>query len=191
MRAALRTTALALAAALVPPAFGASLAHELHRSETTADYDAAAGSLQVACRLDSFDLEFALSLREERLVSLESTQDVEGLVEAYAREHFLLSVRGERRPFAWVGMELERRDAWLYFEFPDLPEWTGARVTQGLLFDVNPTQENRLTLRHAGERYTVQLTPEAPRAELPAALPKRERASRDRDGARSSQPARR
>lgn len=177
MRAFLRAAALLVAAAPV----ASSLVHEVHVSETTADYDAPTQALQVACRLDSFDLEFALSLREERMVSLDRTEDVEALVEAYTRESFGLEVDGRRREFEWVGMELDLRDAWLYFEFPGLAEWTGARVTQGLLFDVSPEQENLLTLRVGEGRHSVQLTPEHPSAELPGVVPEPSRASRDRD----------
>ena len=76
---------------------------------------------------------------------------------------------GQRPRIEWVGMELTRKVAWLYFEVP-LPNQPGDdfRLSNRLLFEL-PKQTNFLTVRIGQRSATLQCSADRPWATLGSA----------------------
>lgn len=124
------------------------LAHPFHVSLTEAEYNPETHSLEVALRVLPADLERALELRLGRDIDLDREPELERWTREYVAERFVVrdrrgAVIGEQ----WVGMELDLRDAWLFFELP-LPDGTaGVEISNRVFFELEETQVNSINVR--------------------------------------------
>lgn len=143
-------------------------AHPSHVTIAQAEYNDETRSLEVALRIDPFDLEDVLSARAGERVSLDTTADVDRLIAEYLAVAFVVEPDGAR-PVAleWVGKEVFVHTAWLYFEFPlpDGPE--GVFVTNRLLFELQDDQVNTVNYRRGELLKSLRHTLARPRHVLP------------------------
>jgi hypothetical protein len=146
------------------PASTASEAHPFHVTIAEAEFNAEAGTLEMAIRIyNPGDLEQALSLREGERVDLERTEQVDELILEYLRDHLVITpAEGEPAPLRWVGKEVSVKTTWLYAEaeLPDGPE--GASVTNTLLFEIEKDQVNTMVFGRASDRVSLRFTRDDP-----------------------------
>ena len=168
---------LVLVCALAAPS--AARAHPYHVSLAEAKVNHEKQRLEVALRVFPEDLEAALTHRFERDVNLERTEDVDALIAAYLREVFTLGdpsepavdeaegVEEETAParfaLAWAGKEVEVRHMWLYFTISLDRGIEGLEISNRVMFDVEPTQENSIVLTDGEERVTLRCDRERPK----------------------------
>lgn len=151
--------ALVVAAATATPAD----AHPFHYTLSEVELKPAEKRLEVALRVSLIDLEPEFRRRAGRSVDLESTA-VEEILAQLATESFSVVAGESPLQLAWVGSEVDRRDAWLYFTFSldEVPEELRFRVT--LFFGEEPAQQNIIRFRAPGVDETLRCTPQDPEA---------------------------
>jgi len=130
--------------------------HHFATSLTEADYNAETKRVEVALSVMSSDLEWVLSRRAGKRVSLEHTPKVDALLETYLNEVFHAKLKsGDTAVMTWVGKEFETSLVWLFFEL-DLPKGTqGVRLTNRVLMKWERDQINTVNLRSTGRNRTL------------------------------------
>jgi len=146
-------------------------AHPAHATLAQAEFNARTSSLEVALRIDPFDLERVLTAIEGEPVDLDTTENVDELVVAYLNATFVLQSAEDADPFEldWVGKEVFVHTAWLYFELPLERDPAGLLLTNRVLFELPDDQLNTVNFRHGERLKTLRHTRETPRHELPGA----------------------
>ncbi|SDI77330.1 hypothetical protein SAMN04488540_10372 [Ferrimonas sediminum] len=139
--------------------------HRYHFGMTQMSLSADGTSLEVVHRYNANDMSQALALQAD-----EGFEDNEARLRAYLNQHFVV-LDNDDRVIApqWVGQESDVRDLWIYQELP-LTERLRAQFSQGvrvgvtLLFELEPSQVNTLTLQSHGTLQTWQLDRRQPAA---------------------------
>ncbi len=122
--------------------------------------------LEVALKVWSADLEQALEARAGRPLDLEREPDFEELTASYLKEHFQVTDgNGAPAPPNLLGVELELKDAWLYFEVP-LAQPAKAQLQNSFFFELSDEQVNTLLIGRGEERTSIDLSRERPMAPL-------------------------
>jgi hypothetical protein len=113
-----------------------------------AEYNVETARLEVALQVSPLDLQRALSLHLDRRVDLDREPELERFVVGYLRKVFtVFDAEGREAPVHWVGMQLDLRDAWLYFEV-ELPAGIeGAVISNRTFFELEERQVNTVNLR--------------------------------------------
>lgn len=170
------TPALAMALILtLAPGSIAAEAHPFHVTIAEVEFNAEAGSLEMAIRIyNPGDLEQALGLREGERVDLEQTEKVDEMILDYLRDHLVITPPdGNPVALEWVGKEVSTKTTWLYVEapLPDGPE--GASFTNTLLFEIETDQVNTMVFGRARDRVSLRFTRDDPthRFERPGSSP--------------------
>ena len=96
-------------------------AHSAHTQVTEVEYSPVSGRFEVAMKLDAVALEDSVSIHTGQRFRLESSANVDTVLEAWIPKRFQVQVKS-RRPTAgatirWVGHELNLHTVWLYFEY--------------------------------------------------------------------------
>ncbi len=104
---------------LTGPAFAVSglASHPLHTTYSEMEWNPESRRFEVALQLPGFVIDEELSLIHRRRINVETADDAEKMVEEYVRSRF--KVTTDSLPdcrLHWVGMEVELRDVWVYFE---------------------------------------------------------------------------
>ena len=157
LRAAIGTLALLLATA-------GGHAHPIHTSVAEADYNAAAGSLEVSLRVFIDDFEAALSVHAHKRLSLEKTPapEFDEATRAYLAEKFTVQARdGKPAALRWVGREAkaETNELWFHFEIPLPGGVEGARLHHNALGEQFPNQINSVRVREGERQVTLVFLP--------------------------------
>ncbi len=140
------------------PAF----AHPYHASLSEAEYNSESGSLEVALKVLTQDLERALThhFGKKKIPPLE---EADRQIASYLATVFRLQCPNLSPPtLTWVGKEIEVKETWLYFEFPLATGLEGCTLENRFLFAQEPTQINTLQLKAGGHGVTVNLSREQP-----------------------------
>lgn len=146
--------------ALALLAVRAAMAHPFHVSLAEMEFNQEANAIEVALRVFPDDLELALreASGDDELV-LERAENLAALVAEYLREAFVLTrAAGDAAPLRWVGLELNVKEAWLYFELLAPGELDGVSLTNRLFFEVRPSQINSVVLSIANEVRSLSFT---------------------------------
>jgi len=134
-------------------------AHKFHASLAEVEYDAAAGTVEVALRLFPDDLEAALGRRAGRRVRLDSTPGVERLTLDYVRETLVVTgADGKALPLAWVGMEADVDSVWVYVLAEAPAGLAGSRIRDGIFLELYGDQVNTVNVKEGERRTTLVLT---------------------------------
>lgn len=116
---------------LTGPAFAASgpASHPLHTTYSEMEWNPDSRRFEVALQLPGFIIDEELSLIHRRRINVETAADAEKLVEEYVRDRFKVTTDslGESR-LHWVGMEVELRDVWVYFEMEPVRKADAAKT---------------------------------------------------------------
>jgi hypothetical protein len=148
-------------------------AHPFHVSFAEVDWNATAGTLEVALKIDPDDLEREVRLHCGRRISLEE-KEAAPLVAAYVRDHFSIgsaATNNERHAanFRWIGSETTLKSAWLFFEIKSKENPAGLFIQNRLLAHTEqPTNtvlvradksSSTMTFGHQQTRQAIVLEP--------------------------------
>lgn len=141
---------------LLAASFASPALHHYATSLAEADYNTETKSLEVALSLQSSDLEWVLSRRAEKRVSLETTPKVDLLIEAYIKEVLAAKLAdGTAASFTWIGKEMEPGVVWIFFEL-GLPDGlAGVELTNRTFIKWERDQINTVNLRADGRSRTL------------------------------------
>jgi len=137
-------------------AFATPVVHHFASSLAEVEYNAETKRLEVALSMAPADLEWVLSRRAEKRVSLEHTDGVDTLVEDYLEEVFRAThPKHGKAPLTWIGKEFEGQLIWLFFEL-ELPHGPkGVELSNRVLLRWERDQVNTVNLRLSGRNRTL------------------------------------
>ncbi len=167
---------------VVPPASLLAANHPFHISTAEVEFNAATGRLEVGLKLQSMDLDKALSRIAGKKVDSELDKDADELIKRYVSEHFYLAP-GElpkqdekaasanvataitkpnselpKRPeceVTFVGKQFETKWVWVFFEFEPPKGNEPLLLVNTVLCELNDNQINTTLLRKKGLRPTA------------------------------------
>lgn len=92
-------------------------AHPFHATAAELEWNGESGWFEVSLKLPGLVIEDELSRLQQRRINLETAPDGEQLLQDYVKSRFQLSAGNhETCEFQWIGMEVEVRHVWVYFE---------------------------------------------------------------------------
>ncbi|MCH2202037.1 MAG: hypothetical protein MK102_08705 [Fuerstiella sp.] len=94
-------------------------AHPGHTQLTEVEWNPASARFEVAMKLDAAALEDSMSLQFGKHFRLEASEEVDKKLAKWMLDHFRITFSDFSRDghLRWVGHELQRQSAWLYFEY--------------------------------------------------------------------------
>ncbi len=125
----------------------AGLAHPLHFSITSVDYDQESGSLQISAKLFSDDLQDAL--KKEGFQEVNDTS-----ILAYFSKNFLVKINTKDRPWAFIGFETEEDVTFVYLEIKSKKTPKSISITNTLILNLFQDQTNVVHLDLEGDKFT-------------------------------------
>ena len=141
-------------------------AHPYHVSSAEVEYDESRRCLEIAIRIDALDLENAVRRLAKQPLRLES-ESAEKWIERYVFQRFRVeTLMKEPVKLAWVGYEIDRKAAWVYFETAEITVIEGVWIINELLFGQVPRQSNHVLLRIGEQRLPMTMTERNPRAQI-------------------------
>ncbi|MEZ6194104.1 MAG: DUF6702 family protein [Planctomycetota bacterium] len=137
-------------------------------------HDRDMGRLEFQIELPALDLEFALREDSDEKIPLDRiTPRIEKRCRAYVEARFsVTSPAGEKVALRWVGLELDRGNAWVYFDAPVAAEVEGYRFASRLLGDGGRDWTNELTVSSGRRRATLTFGADATERTLKFPAPK-------------------
>ena len=167
--------------------------HPGHTSYAEISCDAKQRQLQVSLGLLAIDFEKSLSLRAGKRVNLDTLKGVEGLIESYLADRFVVTMADGTKPRPrFVGREDAGKNVWIYFTIPLAPKkgpdapkgrdakkagsmLAGVQLCDRVLMELNREQRNLVEVREGAWRRYLTYTDKAQRHFLrPPAKPKKD-----------------
>ncbi|MFN9717971.1 MAG: DUF6702 family protein [Planctomycetota bacterium] len=109
----------------------ADAAHPFHTTFAEIEWNAETHRFEVALQLPGMQIDEELSRIHKRRINTETTADAETILENYITNRFKITDKlHDRCRIHWVGMEVELRDVWVYFEV-ELLKATNETVSSG------------------------------------------------------------
>lgn len=153
--------------------------HPFHSTFTEMEWNSDSGRFEVALQLPGLQIDEELSRLHKQTINLETGGDSERHLEDYIKSRFSVSGKGrDQCELRWVGMEIDDRSVWAYFEVelsprdlqrssvvpaePQVSMPEQLTVECRLLVDSLPDQVNIITVIEGRHRATAQLTSETP-----------------------------
>jgi hypothetical protein len=125
--------------------------HDFHLSKALVEYNEGEKAIQVSMHIYLDDLEEAL--RQQGMDSLffctkKENEYAEGYLEAYLREHFILTVNGQTASYNFLGKEASEdfQGAWCYIEVENVTQLSELAIRNDILLEVFDDQKNVIQL---------------------------------------------
>lgn len=125
--------------------------------------------MDISCKVFTNDLENALKQLYKESIDLKNTKDekkAEELLKKYFSSHFSVQTGGEIQQPAYVGYEIEEEAIWIYFEVNDYTAKGKIEITNTLLYDFLPAQNNLIHCIYNGTRKSTRLVNPDQKAEF-------------------------
>jgi hypothetical protein len=131
--------------------------HPDHVALADVAYNAKNKAFEIALRIKPEDLERALSRISGAKVRIEDEAALVPL-KAYLQQTFALTAQKKALAHNWVGMEMQSRFAWLYFEIPVRHLGPNAQLELRFdtLLDIEDEQVNTATIRIGASRQSLR-----------------------------------
>lgn len=137
-------------------------AHPFHSSLAQIDWAADGNALEISLRVTPEELESAVSRGGTQLVLEHEPQQSPRLQQYLAQTFVIADEGGASHPLTLVGFEVNHAECWLYFTVAaDREQALSLNFT--VLFDLNPSQSNRLQRLWLNEAQTLLFNAEQPR----------------------------
>lgn len=177
----------------------AKASHPFHTTFAEIEWNAETQRFEVAMQLPGLQIDEELSRIHKRRINSETTAEAETLLEDYITNRFEITDKSHSEcRIHWVGMEVELRDVWAYFEVeliksPTTPSaeppsddrvapsnsepklqtaspFEGLTISNRILTDVLAGQLNMASIIVEHQRASLNLTAEQPRGEVSFSL---------------------
>lgn len=137
--------------------------HEYYVSVTEIQYAKEAQSLQIISQIFIDDFETLLRKRYDeniRLAPDNNPQTIEDYMKRYISDKLELKVNGTKVKFKFIGKEYKEDITYCYLEIEKVTNITSIEVTNRLLFDALPEQQNIVRLKLLNKNRSFLLLPE-------------------------------
>lgn len=142
--------------------------HPYHVSLAEIERNAETGNLEVSLCVWPADLEKALSQMTDQSIDLDTTENLNELIEKYLNKRLAItSADGQRAGIRYVGHELNMKKGWLYFEVQTGNEPTAWQFENRIFFELNDEQANHCNFKKGREMHSDACTANKPAVEIP------------------------
>lgn len=146
-------TAVLAATIIFSNVASAKNAHRFHSSLTTIDYDSDKKNIKITIQLIAHDVLEVFDEITRKSLELDSSQEVDGLLQKYIAEHFVMQNKnGGKLDIKWVGKEIELERVFVYLEMPSEESIEGFKLSNTIFFENYPTQTNIIIAKFDGEK---------------------------------------
>jgi hypothetical protein len=128
-------------------------AHKFYASFVTMNFNPQEQSVEITMRVFPDDLEAALRKQHNKIVHLDKSKAVAGMVMAYLRKTFELKKGGRVMPLRWVGIDLGVDSAFIYVEVKMPGGLSGAQLRDHFLFEMYDDQTNVVSIKYNGKQF--------------------------------------
>jgi hypothetical protein len=137
---------------------GTGFLHPYYVSVTELEWNASGKEVQISCKLFTDDFEEALK-QVSKAVDLNKGDRVKNqlLIEAYLKQHFVLSINGKQVALAIAGYENDQEATWVYLQGPFSAEPTEMDIANSLLYETKKEQVNIVHLKAGEHRKSFRL----------------------------------
>ncbi|MBI3135120.1 MAG: hypothetical protein HYZ14_10650 [Bacteroidetes bacterium] len=151
-------------------ATGRMFAHSYFVSTANMEYDAVTKSMEVSLKMTAHDFEHILENKFVQRIHIENVADTSEIglfIQAYLKEHFVITSGGEQPLFGYVGKEVTLRDElFFYITFSGIKDPETIQIKNTLLFTEFPQQQNIVHYKWGERAKSVTLVAAKPEAEL-------------------------
>lgn len=153
-----------LLAFLVLPLFTSSIEnHEYYVSVTEIKYAEEQQSLQIISQIFINDFEKLLQERYDKQIKLAPDSDakvIEDYMQKYLADRLKVKVNGDAVKFKFLGKEYKQDITYCYLEIENITEIKSIEVTNSVLFDILPEQQNIVRLKMLNKNRSFLLVPD-------------------------------
>ncbi len=133
----------------------AVLPHDFFISILTIRHNAEKQTMDLTWQITAHDLEHALSnVADLKMNSAQEHPKADSLIAAYFLDHLHLTSENMPLNWRWVGREMEGENLFCYLEVDSVKDPDGMSVSNSLLQDVYPEQDNIVHLETGGKVFT-------------------------------------
>lgn len=163
--------------------------YEVSIKVLAADLEEALARLPVAARQPGGGDLASKTIGKSTQIDLERTPHIETLIATYLNRHFTLARNSSRAAdtipsqtpseperksaFHWVGLEVKKAWAWLYFELEPVGEGDQLVLTNSMFFELNAGQINTCVLSQKAGKTSLKTSAKQPAAVVPQATSQR------------------
>ena len=136
----------------------AEATHPFHTTFAEIEWNSETQRFEVALQLPGLQIDEELSRIHKRRINTETTADAESLLRDYITNRFEITDKSHGRcRIHWVGMEVELRDVWAYFEVELLESATisGAATVSNFGANQSNSEPKRQTKSSSFEALTL------------------------------------
>ena len=137
--------------------------HKFYVAIFKIDYVSEKKMLQITTRIFIDDMNTALFKKFKTHTQLgeiaETPEDVE-LMKKYITEHFSIQINGQKRPLFFHSKELENNVLICYFSVKEVTKVKSLTVTNTILTEVFPEQQNIIQTNVSGKKQSLLLSEE-------------------------------
>ena len=148
---------------IFPVLIGNSHKHEYYVSVTEVEYVKEQQSLQIITQIFINDLETLIRKRYDESITLDVEDEsrlVDDYIERYLTDKFKVKVNGSGVSFNFLGKEYKDDIVYCYLEIENVSKVNSIEITNQVLFDVLPSQQNIVRLKLLNKNKSFLLVPE-------------------------------
>jgi len=148
---------------IFPILIGNSHKHEYYVSVTEVEYVKEQQSLQIITQIFINDLETLIRKRYDESITLDVEDEsrlVDDYIERYLTDKFKVKVNGGGVSFNFLGKEYKDDIVYCYLEIENVSKVNSIEITNQVLFDILPSQQNIVRLKLLNRNKSFLLVPE-------------------------------
>ena len=137
--------------------------HEYYVSVTEVKYAKDQQSLQIVTQIFINDFEKLLRERYDESITLEPDSDsklIENYMQRYIADKLKIKINGGAVNFKFIGKEYKDDITYCYLEIENVSEIESLEVTNRILFDILPEQQNIVRLKLLNKNRSFLLLPD-------------------------------
>jgi hypothetical protein len=154
---------LVLALLVLPLFISSKEKHEYYVSVTEIQYSKKEQSLQIISQIFIDDFETLLRERYDETITLapdNDTKTIESYMQRYLEARLIIKVNGAAVNFKFIGKEYKEDITYCYLEIENISNIKSIEVTNRVLFDILPEQQNIVRLKLLNKNKSFLLLPD-------------------------------
>jgi len=126
--------------------FAFTIMHDYHTSTTKVELNTGSSALSFTSKFVTEDLEKAVG------VSADNFDAFDKATERYLRQNFVVTINGSQKAFNYARAQISPKATRLYFEIPNVSNISTIEITNSMLVNEFPEQQNFITFNIDGKR---------------------------------------
>ena len=131
-----------------------NIKHDFHTSITNAEYNPKSGSMEIAMKLFTDDLELTMKNKHDVVLNLNSDNELpqaDSLIYNYVIDNFSIQSSKKAERLKYIGKEIENGITFIYLEVHSFPIEKELLVKNTVFFDTFDDQSNIVNIKLNGE----------------------------------------